>query len=146
VQGSLGRIRAGPGGAAADSGGAARSGGGFSSGGSGAGGTANISTHGVPMELISILIRRLYENNEKARINCAFVVDLFGFQRCILSLIKRFDLRSFFRGISAYHDSERMARVLGVRTELQFVSYFADCQNGQVEREREVIFITHHET
>jgi hypothetical protein len=88
--------------------------------------------HGVPMEPINILIRRLYKNNEKALVNCAFVVDLFGFQRCVLALMKKYDLRSFFGGMTAYHDSQRMANVLGVRTEFQFMKDFSDGRSGQV--------------
>jgi hypothetical protein len=102
-------------------------------GGSGTGsGSASISMHGVPMEPINILIRRLYKNNEKALVNCAFVVDLFGFQRCVLALMKKYDLRSFFGGMTAYHDSQRMANVLGVKTEFQFMKDFSDGRSGQV--------------
>jgi hypothetical protein len=102
-------------------------------GGSGTGsGSASISMHGVPMEPINILIRRLYKNNEKALVNCAFVVDLFGFQRCVLALMKKYDLRGFFGGMTAYHDSQRMANVLGVRTEFQFMKDFSDGRSGQV--------------
>lgn len=117
------------------------SGGGGSGGGGGGGGssssaqsTANISNHGVPMEPIFTMIRRLYKNNEKSMTNCAFIADLFGFQRCILSLTKVFDMRQFFGGMSAYHDSQRMADILGVDTRFQFASNFVDGKNGQVCR------------
>jgi hypothetical protein len=120
-----------------DGGGGGRGGGGSSggrgaSGGPGSGGIGNISMHGVPMEPILIMIRKLFKNNEKALVNCAFLVDLFGFQRCILSLMKTFDMRQFFGGMAAYHDSQRMATVLGVKTDFKFVNDFADGKNGQV--------------
>jgi hypothetical protein len=76
-------------------------GGGASGGGGGSGGSAaNVSNHGIPMDPICTMIIKLYRNNEKALTNCAFIVDLFGFQRCILSLTKVYDLRQFFGGMS----------------------------------------------
>ena len=96
------------------------------------GNTANVSNHCVPMDPICTMIRKLYRNNEKTLTNCAFIVDLFGFQRCILSLTKVYDLRQFFGGMSAYHDSQLMADLLGVKTRFQFVNDFVDGKNGQV--------------
>ncbi len=103
-------------------------------GGGGAGGASasNVSNHGIPMDPICTMIRKLYRNNEKALTNCAFIVDLFGFQRCILSLTKVYDLRQFFGGMSAYHNSQLMADLLGVKTRFQFANDFVDGKNGQV--------------
>jgi hypothetical protein len=46
--------------------------------------------------------------------------------------MKTFDMRQFFGGMAAYHDSQRMATVLGVKTDFKFVNDFADGKNGQV--------------
>jgi hypothetical protein len=65
---------------------------------------------------LCIMIRKVYRNHEKALTNCTFIVDLFGFQRCILSLTKVYYLHQFFWGMSAYHNSQLMADLLGVNT------------------------------
>ena len=38
--------------------------------------------------------------------------DFLGSHRCICSLMKEFDFRAFFGGMSAYHDGAAMARTL----------------------------------
>lgn len=64
-------------------------------GGSGGGGNAS---NGVPMEPIMSVVKRIYSTHQKTLSNCAFVKDLFGFQRCILALMHAYDLRKFFGG------------------------------------------------
>lgn len=93
----------------------------------------NISTHGIPMELINAMIKNLYKNNEKVMKNSAFVPSLFGFQRCITSLMRPYDLRDFFGGMVAYHDGQRMASILGIRTPFSFARNFVDGRNGQAD-------------
>jgi hypothetical protein len=95
---------------------------------------AATSPHGVPMEPIYQIIKVLYKNNEKTLKSCAFISDFFGFQRCVLALMKPFDLREFFGGMEAYHDGQRMASVLGVDAPFRFASNFVDGVNDQVMR------------
>jgi hypothetical protein len=103
-------------------------------GNAGPGSTGNQSMHGVPMEPINILVKQLYNRNRKVLDSCGFLRDLLGFQRCITALVKDYDLRGFFGGMSAYHDSERMARVLGVRTDFKFANNFASDNDSKVMR------------
>ena len=66
--------------------------------------------------------------------NCAFVKDFLGFHRCIFALMKGFDLRLFFGGMSMYHDSAGMARTLGIPgADMLFASDFAHGMNGDAD-------------
>ena len=58
-------------------------------GGGGVGGGANMSPHGIPMEPIHMMIRKIWKENAKTLQNCAFVHGYFGFHRCIMSLMDR---------------------------------------------------------
>jgi hypothetical protein len=58
--------------------------------------------------------------------NCAFIRDFLGFQRCVLSLMKVYDLREFFGGMSCYHNGEAMARCLGVQNPERFTNGFME--------------------
>lgn len=100
---------------------------------SSAGGGPSVSPHGVFMDPIYSIIRKTYKYNEKVLTSSAFVKDAFGFQRCVTSLCKPYDMRAFFGGMSAYHDMERMAKVLGVRTPFSFASDFVDGKDGQAD-------------
>lgn len=98
------------------------------------GGGASVSPHGVFMDPIYSIIRKTYKYNEKVLTSSAFVKDAFGFQRCVMSLCKPYDMRAFFGGMSAYHDMDRMAKeVLGVRTPFTFVNDFVDGKDGQAD-------------
>ena len=57
----------------------------FSAGGSS---TAASSPNGVEMQPILNICKRIYLQGHKTLTNCAFVKDLFGFQRCIKSLME----------------------------------------------------------
>ena len=106
------------------------SGGGNNGGGSSVG---NMSSHGIPLEPINMMIKRMYKEHSKVLKNSAFVPDYFSFHRCITSLMDRFDLREFLGGMQAYHDGQRMAEILGVDTQFKFASDFVDGRNGQVK-------------
>jgi hypothetical protein len=75
---------------------------------------------------MNILRRRIYSTRQKTLSNCAFIRDFLGFQRCILSLMKAYDLREFFGGMSCYHDGEAMARALGVADPERFSNGFME--------------------
>ena len=70
--------------------------------------------------------RRIYSTNQKVLNNCAFIRDFLGFQRCVLSLMKVYDLREFFGGMSCYHNGEAMARCLGVQNPERFTNGFME--------------------
>ena len=78
------------------------------------------------------MVRKIYKENEKVLKNSAFIKDFFGFQRCIMSLCKEYDLRTFFGGMEAYHDGQRMASVLGLDTQFKFASGFVIGGSGKV--------------
>ena len=103
-------------------------------GGGGNNGTSgNMSTHGIPLDPINMMIKRMYKEHSKVLKNSAFVPDYFSFHRCITSLMDRFDLREFLGGMQAYHDRQRMAQILGVDTQFTFANDFVDGRNGQVK-------------
>lgn len=95
--------------------------------------TGNVSIHGIPLEPTYRTIHKMYKNEETVLKSCAFLVDLLGFQRCIMSLMKAFDLRGFFGGMSAYHDCQRMADLLGVQCDARFTSNFVDGKDGKAD-------------
>ena len=74
------------------------------------GGTHGTAPNGVSTDPIMNVAKRIYTTGQKALTNCAFIKDLFGFQRCIKSLMREYDLRKFFGGMRCYHDCEAMAR------------------------------------
>ncbi len=109
--------------------------GGRSSGNGGAQGSAaagggssslfsSTAPNGVPMEPIGQIISRIFNTDQKILTNCAFIKDLLGFQRCVLSLMKAFDLRDFFGGMSCYHNGEAMARALQIPNPGRFSNRF----------------------
>lgn len=113
-------------------------GGGNGSGGGGGGASndsagAGVSVHGVPMEPTYRTIHKLYKANQEVLESCAFLPDQLGFQRCIMSLTKPYDMRGFFGGMSAYHNSQRMAEVLGVTCSVEFANDFVDGRNGKAD-------------
>lgn len=65
--------------------------------------------------------------------NCAFVKDFLGFHRCIHSLMKAFDLRSFFGGMGVYNNGEAMANLLNVPHPERFASDFVYGMNGDCD-------------
>jgi hypothetical protein len=83
------------------------------------------------MDSFKSLVNKVYKQNEKNLYENAFVVDSFGFTRCVSSLMKEFDMRKFFGGMSAYHDGQCMAELLGVRSKLKFSSNFVDGKDGK---------------
>lgn len=99
-------------------------------GGPNGGSSVNISSHGIPMDPINVIIKKLYKDNSKTLKICGFVDDLAGFTRCIHSLMSVYDLRGFFGGMAAYHDGQRMAEILGVRSSFKFASNFVDGKDG----------------
>ena len=118
------------GGGGGHGGGGASGGGGGGGGGSGAN-LGNMSAQGIPLDPINAIVRKIYEDNSKVLKICGFVDDFYGFQRCIQSLGKDpFDLRDFFGGMSAYHDGQQMAAILGVRSEFKFASDFVIGKDG----------------
>ena len=127
----------GPGFGYSSGGGGGGGGGGYSSGGRPGGGSNqqssanNVSAQGVPLDPMYTMIRRLYRNNEKVLTSSAFLADLFGFQRCITSLMKTYDLRQFFGGMSAYHNSRAMAEALGIEEASMFVTDFVEGMSGK---------------
>lgn len=86
----------------------------------------SISPNGVPMIPINSVCRRIYSTRQKTLANCAFIRDFLGFQRCVLSLMKAYDVREFFGGMSCYHDGEAMARALGVPNPERFSNRFME--------------------
>ena len=102
-------------------------------GGGNNGSSGNMSTHGIPLDPINMMIKRMYKEHSKVLKNSAFVPDYFSFHRCITSLMDRFDLREFLGGMQAYHDGQRMAQILGVDTQFTFANDFVDGRNGQVK-------------
>lgn len=118
-------------------------GGGFRGGGGGGGGGGNggsndasgagVSIHGVPMEPTYRTIHKLYKANQEVLESCAFLPDQLGFQRCVMSLTKAYDMRGFFGGMSAYHDSQRMAQSIGVVCDLEFANDFVDGRNWKAD-------------
>lgn len=84
------------------------------------------SPNGVPMDPIMNVCKRIYASSQKTLTNCAFIKDLFGFQRCIRSLMQEYDLRRFFGGMRCYHDCEAMVRVLGIPSPERFSSQFQE--------------------
>lgn len=82
------------------------------------------------MDPINIIIKKLFKDNSKVLKICGFVDDLPGFTRCIHSLMSVYDLREFFGGMGAYHDGQRMAEALGVKSNFKFASNFVDGKDG----------------
>lgn len=75
----------------------------------------------------------MYKGEETVLKNCAFLADLFGFQKCIMSLMREYDLRGFFGGMSAYHNIDLMASILGVHSDVPFTSSFVDGKDGKAD-------------
>lgn len=86
--------------------------------------------NGVPMEPVVNISKRIWMSNHKVMTNCAFVKDFLGFHRCIYSLMKPYNLRQFFGGMSMYHDGEAMAKALGIPHPERFASDFSYGVNG----------------
>ena len=53
--------------------------------------SSSISAHGIPMEPINMITRRIYKENASTLQNCAFVQGYFGFHRCIMALMDRYE-------------------------------------------------------
>lgn len=86
---------------------------------------STVSPNGVPMKPIMNVCSRIYSTQQKVLTNCAFIKDLLGFKRCILSLMRVYDLREFFGGMSCYHDGASMARALDIPNPGRFMDRYA---------------------
>ena len=89
--------------------------------------------NGVPMDPVVNISKRLWMTSQKVMMNCAFVKDFLGFHRCIFNLMKEYDFRTFFGGMSMYHDGEGMARLLNIPNPERFASDFVHGINGKVD-------------
>lgn len=56
-------------------------------GNSSSGNSSSMSIHGIPMEPINMMIKRIYKENASTLQNCAFVHGHFGFHKCIMALM-----------------------------------------------------------
>ena len=68
-------------------------------------------------EVFNIVIRKLWERNKHVLITCAFVKDMFAFSHAMKVMIdQKFDLKSFFGGMSMFKKSRSLFESLGLES------------------------------